>query len=136
MLEEVEDLGLDGDVEGGDGFVGDDEFRLWGEGAGDGDALALAAGELVGVLAHEAAVEADALHEFGDGGIECGAGEVRVTGADGFGEGAEDGHARVQGRVGILEDHLEVEAEGADLLRVQRGEVDPVEHHGTGRWRG
>lgn len=57
---------MDGDVEGGDGFVGEDEFGLRGEGAGDGDALALAAGELVGVFFHAAGVEADGLHEFGD----------------------------------------------------------------------
>ena len=49
VLEEVEDLGLDGDVEGRDGLVADDELRVEGEGAGDADALALAAGELVGV---------------------------------------------------------------------------------------
>ena len=46
--EEVEDLGLDGDVEGGDGFVADDELGAQGQGAGDADALALAAGEFGG----------------------------------------------------------------------------------------
>jgi len=43
LREEVQDLRLDEDVEGGDGFVGDDDLGLEGEGAGDGDALALAA---------------------------------------------------------------------------------------------
>ena len=47
---QVEDLGLDGDVECGDRLVGDDELGLDGEGAGDADALALPAGELVGIV--------------------------------------------------------------------------------------
>lgn len=52
--EEVEDLGLNGDVERGDRFVCDDELWLRGEGSGDGDALTLSAGEFVWVLAHVA----------------------------------------------------------------------------------
>src|SRR5690606_39081492 len=41
--QEVEDLGLDGDVEGGDVLVGDDELGLQSEGAGNAEALTLAA---------------------------------------------------------------------------------------------
>ena len=48
-VDEVEDLRLDGDVEGCGGLVGDEEFRLAGQGHGDHDPLAQAAGELVGV---------------------------------------------------------------------------------------
>ena len=51
VLEEIEHLGLDGDVEGRDRFVGDDEFRVDGEGPGDPDALSLTAGELMRVFA-------------------------------------------------------------------------------------
>ena len=47
VLEQVEDLGLDRDVERRDGLVGDDQLRVQGERPGDADALALAAGELV-----------------------------------------------------------------------------------------
>src|SRR5215217_1141493 len=38
VFEEVDDLGLDRDVEGGDRFVADDEVGVGGEGAGDADA--------------------------------------------------------------------------------------------------
>jgi len=44
----VDHLSLDGYIEGGDGFVADDEFRLESECLGDGDALTLATLELVG----------------------------------------------------------------------------------------
>ena len=49
--EQVEDLGLDGDVERGGGLVGEEQLRAAGQRDGDRDALAHAAGQLVGVLA-------------------------------------------------------------------------------------
>ena len=46
--QQIEHLRLDGEIEGGDGLIGDDEPGPADEGAGDGDALALPAGELMG----------------------------------------------------------------------------------------
>ena len=66
--QEADDLGLERDVEGGDGFVGDDQVGLEGQGAGDGDPLALAAGELVRVLFELCGTEADPV-EQGEGGV-------------------------------------------------------------------
>jgi hypothetical protein len=108
--EEVENLALDGDVEGADWFVGEEKLWLRGEGAGDGDALALAAGEFVGVAGGGGTGEPDSCHEGVDFGMEAGAAEGRASGVDGFGEGAEDGEPWVEGCVGVLEDHLEIEA--------------------------
>ena len=59
VVEEVEHLRLHRDVEGRDGLVGDQHLRLHGERAGDGDALALAAGELVRVAVERVGREAD-----------------------------------------------------------------------------
>ena len=58
-LEQVDDLGLDRHVEGRDRLVADDQVRLDRERAGDPDALALAAGELVRIALDERRVEAD-----------------------------------------------------------------------------
>ena len=66
VLEKVEDLGLDADVEGGDGFVADDEFGIETQGAGNTDALALAAGKLVGVTVGVVALQADFDEQVGD----------------------------------------------------------------------
>jgi hypothetical protein len=66
LFEEVDDLCLDRDVEGGDGFVEDEELRIQGERSGDADALALTTGELVGEAAAEFAAEADELEKFVD----------------------------------------------------------------------
>ena len=49
---QVEDLRLDGDVERGRGFVGDQQARPAGQRDGQHDALALAAGQLVRIVAH------------------------------------------------------------------------------------
>ena len=42
LKQEVENLGLDGNVKRTDGLVCDDELGLWGQGSCDGNALALA----------------------------------------------------------------------------------------------
>lgn len=49
ISKQVDDLGLDRYVEGGDRLIGDDEGRAAGEGTGDPDTLALPSRELVGV---------------------------------------------------------------------------------------
>src|ERR1700738_3109910 len=49
---QVEDLRLNGDIEGRNRFVGDDELRRERERARDPDTLALAAGALVRVMGH------------------------------------------------------------------------------------
>ena len=67
--EQVQHLRLDRDVERGDRLVADQEARLHRERAGDADAAALPAGELVREAPREARVEADALHDLGDVGI-------------------------------------------------------------------
>ena len=54
LLEQVEHLRLHADVERGDRLVGDEQVRLERDGAGDADALPLAAGELVRVAAPRA----------------------------------------------------------------------------------
>ena len=72
--QEVEDLCLYRDVEGGDGLVAAEEFRAAGERAGDGDALALAAGKLVREEPRLIRAQAHGLHEPpGHGGLAAAA---------------------------------------------------------------
>jgi hypothetical protein len=49
FLEQQKDLSADGDIQSGDGFIGNDERGAKNQGAGDADALALATGKLVRV---------------------------------------------------------------------------------------
>ena len=66
-LQEVHDFVAGFGVEVAGGFVGEDEFGLVNESAGDGDALLLAAGELVGFVV-AAVVEADEVEGLGGAG--------------------------------------------------------------------
>src|SRR5262249_7344991 len=58
VLEQVDDLRLDRDVEGGYGLIADDEFGIERERARDPDALALAARHLVRVAIGKIRIEA------------------------------------------------------------------------------
>ena len=125
--EEVEDLALDGDVECGDWFVADDEFWVEGEGAGDADALALAAAEFEGEAVCGGGGEADLGEEGGDAEAAIGGGADFVD-VERFADDVADGHARVEGFCGVLEDHLEVAGEGAGA---EAGDVAGVEEDGA-----
>ena len=70
--EEVEDVRAVGGVEVAGGLVGEDDGRAQDEGAGEGDALLFAAGELDRVVVH-AVGEADAGEEL----LGAGAGRLR-----------------------------------------------------------
>ena len=78
--EQVEDAGLDGDVEGGGRLVGDQDVGAVGERHRDHHPLALAAGELVRVGAEAllGVADADAGQEVEDAGAGRGAGQALV----------------------------------------------------------
>src|SRR6185369_12166573 len=63
LVEEGHDFDAGFGVEVASGLVGQDDAGAVDEGAGDGDALALSAGELVGLVVH-AAVEVDVVQGF------------------------------------------------------------------------
>ena len=132
--EEVEDLRLDGDVEGGDGFVGDDDLGVEGEGAGDGDALTLSAGELVRVFLHVARGQAHLAHELGDAGGDLGRRTYAVD-EQRLGEGREDRHAWIKRGERILEDHLQVAADAGEIGGGAGGEVFAFKDDGAGGGR-
>ncbi len=123
FAEEFEDLGLDGDVEGGGGLVGEEEAWPAGECHGDHDALAHAAGELVGVLsdAFGGLWDSDVGH-----GLECDV--ERVLGLDvlveedGLDDLVSDGVDGVERGHGLLEDHGDVVAADLSHLAVVEGE--------------
>ena len=126
LLQEVEDLGLDGDIEGGDRFVGDDEIGLADEGACDADALALAAAEGMGVTAHDLGGEANETEGVGDAILKfCPPGQTH--GAQGGADEFQDGHAGVEGGVRVLKDHAHVSAHLVELLVVELGHIDATE---------
>ena len=115
LAHQHQDLRLDGDVEGGDRLVGDQQFRLDREGAGDADALALAAGEFMREAVERGCRQADLIEQRrGAGAGGAAAGEaVHFHRLD---QGLADGAARVERGVRVLEDDLH-----AGPQRGQRG---------------
>ena len=105
--QQVQDLRLHRDVEGGGGLVADDQARFDRERARDGQALALAAGKLVRVTRQRVLPQPDAIHQRPDA---CRARsrwrDVRSQRQHAFFEDFLHPHARVQRRKRVLEDDL------------------------------
>ena len=64
LLEQVQDLGLNRDIQGGDWFVADDQFRLACKCTGNSNPLTLPTGELVGKAFCVLASETNAFQKF------------------------------------------------------------------------
>jgi hypothetical protein len=107
VFEEVEDLGLDGDVEGTDGFVADDEFRLEDQRAGNADTLSLAAGEFVWVAVYGIGRQTYFGEDSADVFREIGAGYFFVD-LEWFADDAADGHSRIERAEWVLENQADV----------------------------
>lgn len=131
ILEEVDDLGLDGDIEGADRLVADEEFGFDGQGTGDSDPLPLASGELVGIAVQVSGVEADEVEEFGDSLAASRGLHVGEVDAEGLSDNVLDSHSGVERVEGVLKDHLDPFADGEEGGGVEGGQVETVEADGA-----
>lgn len=130
--EEVHDLLLDGDVEGGGGLVGDEELGLGAEGHGDHDALLHAAAELVRVGVETLAGIDDAhfVEPLDDFVIASGFGDIGAMQGEGFANLGADGEDGIEGGGGLLEDVGDFfAADGAQLALVHLEDFVAIERH-------
>ncbi len=123
--EQVEDLGLDRDVERRHRLVGDDQLRPQDERAGDPDALALPAAELVRVAAQGLRPEPDALERVDD---SIGPLLTRHS-VDGqpLADDVFHPHPRVERADGVLEDDLHLAPGRTQVGPGRRHQVAAVE---------
>ena len=96
LFHQVDHLLLNGDIEGGDWLIGDDEARLQSEGAGDADALPLPARELVRVAIDEIGVKPHLLHQLFDILLAFGFIGIDFVDLQRLADDAADGHTRVE----------------------------------------
>ena len=96
MLEQVDDLRLDGHVQRCDGLVRHQQLRLHGQRPGDGDALAHAAGQLRGILVQIAGVEAHVLELELGLGAQGSALRADVVDGHGLGDDVRHGHVLIE----------------------------------------
>ena len=116
VLEQVDDLRLDRHVERGHRLVGHQQLRLQGQRAGDADALALAAGELVRVAVVVLGVEPDDLQQLLDPRQDLVL-RHHLVDRQRRADDRADRVPRVQRRVRVLEDHLDLAAQRLELPR-------------------
>ena len=109
VLQQVQDLGLDGNVQGGNRLVADDELRAQDERASDADALTLTAGELVRVAVDAPGIEADNVKQLANA-LDTLLGSADAVNDHRLRDDLTDGHTGVQGCIGILEDELHLGA--------------------------
>ena len=124
-----QDLGLNGYVQGGGRFVRNEQARSVDDGHGDEDALALAAGELVRIIARAAfrLGQRNLAHGVDHQRADGGAGEPRLMRADSFGDLLADPHHRVERGHRFLEDHRNIAAAAAAHgVLGQRQQVDRI----------
>src|SRR6185436_5197400 len=92
-------------------LIADDEFGFRRQRAGDGDALALAAGKLVRVFQAVVGMQADDAEQFTNTRANVALTLDQVKGTDRFGDDGVDPEARVEARIGVLENHLDTAAQ-------------------------
>src|SRR5690606_40227723 len=100
--QQIDNLGLDRDIECRDRLVADDEIRIERQRPGDADSLALATGKLVWITSAMGRIEPDDLEQFG----HPAAAPDRIAAPmffERFGNAGADRHARVECCIGILE---------------------------------
>src|SRR5258708_6342399 len=125
LVQQLEDLRLDGHVEGGGGLVGDQEVRVARQRHGDHDALAHAAGELVRILLHAPLGVRD-VHELEhlDRLVHRVAPPEALMQADGLRDLLAHREHGIQRGHRLLEDHRDLFA--TDLPHLRGGQAEEV----------
>src|SRR6266540_2229873 len=126
-FQQVDDLGADRDVEGRDRLVEDDQLWVERERAREADPLPLSAGELVRETVRMLRAQADDAQELRYALLELGPAHELVD-AQRLPDDLANRHARVERRVGILEDDLHLSPNVTHAPAAQAGDVLSVEH--------
>src|SRR5260370_885981 len=87
------------------------------------DALALAAGELVRITPHIIRPQADGLEQIHDALFKLPPGFRQLVNDQGLANDRADVHARIERRIRVLKDNLDVAAQDAKLGRLQRSDI-------------
>src|ERR1700675_3327718 len=107
VLQQIDDLGLDRNIQRRHRLIADDQFGLDRERACDADALALTAGEFVRMAADMIRLQADGLEQIHDALFELLPGFRQFVNDQGFADDRADAHARIERRIRILKDDLD-----------------------------
>ena len=129
FFQELQDVGLHRNIQRGNGFVANQNFRLTGECAGDRNALTLTAGELIRITIECVGRQANNLHKFLRALPSFFLGNPKVDGT--FHNGFTHRHTGIERTVRILKDHLQPAAKTVELALGSRGHILPIHPHFT-----
>ena len=129
VFEQIDDLCLNRDVEGRNGFVADDQPGVERECASDAEALALPARKFVGIFFQGVGIETHAVKQVGDAFVAMAAVPVEVT--QRLGNDITSPHARIERRIRVLENDLHLPPIRAEGVRRKPGDVGTVEQDFT-----
>ena len=132
FLEQVQNLGLNGNIQSGNGLVADDQLGLQSERAGDADTLTLTARELVRIAVDVLGVQADDVQQLADALNALLLGTHAMNG-HGLGDDLAYGHTRIERSIGVLEDELHLATHVLDLMLAHLGNIFALEEHLTCR---
>ena len=125
ILQQIDDLGLDGDIKGGDRFVRNDDPGFHSQGAGNPDTLALPPAEFVGKKVCMMGGKTHSLKQIPDSFPLLSSPRQAVNG-HGFAQDGSDGHSGIEGGKRVLENHLNFSAIGEEGFSLQKGKVRGV----------
>jgi hypothetical protein len=106
IAQEVDDLGLNGDVERTHWLVGHDETRRNSKRTRNADTLTLASGKFVWVAPHVLRAKAHAIEQRSDSLLLLGSGADEAVDAKRLAQRGTNGHPRIERAVRILKDDL------------------------------
>jgi hypothetical protein len=131
FLKKKEDLRADGNVQGGNRFVCDNEFGTQDKRAGDADTLALAAGKFVRIAVEGGFGETDAFQHFRSAPCALYGREFGFVDGQRFGDNFANAHPRIQRSERVLKNHLHLPALSAEVPAGKFQEVAAFEKNGT-----
>jgi hypothetical protein len=105
FFNEVEDLSLDGNIQGGSRFIKNDKLGPRDESPCDPDALSLPSAEFMGIPIHVILVEAHFAKDILDPGNHL-ISPGQPVHFQGISDRLFDEHSRIEGRLGVLKDDL------------------------------
>ena len=111
IFKQVDNLGLDGNVQSRNWFIGNDEARFNGQSTRNADTLTLTAREFMRITAGMILVQADRFQQFFNFGTTFFLCLDQTVNIQTFCNDVFNRHTRIERSIGILENHLHVTAE-------------------------
>jgi hypothetical protein len=127
--QQVDDLGLNRDIEGRDRLVADDELGPQRKRPRDADALALSAAHLVGIAIGQAAGQSAEVQDILDPPVQINPPLRNAVNYQWLSDDLPHLHARVEGRIGVLENGLHTAPKEPRGLLVEPLDVLAVEEY-------